>query len=93
LALLAHLSTQRNVIVMLQLIGWITLQYSEGTLCSGRLSDLCGGVLETVTVIRWISFMLSCRSATANLGNVELCVALIKGFPQGVILSALFGSL
>jgi len=45
------------------------------------------------TIIRWISFMLSCRSATASLGNVELCVALLKGFPQGGVLSALFGSL
>jgi len=42
------------------------------------------------TIIRWISFMLSCRSATASPGNVELCVALLKGFPQGGVLSALF---
>jgi len=42
------------------------------------------------TIIYWISFMLSCRSATASLGNVELCVALLKGFPQGGVLSALF---
>jgi len=34
--------------------------------------------------------MLSCRSATASPGNVELCVALLKGFPQGRVLSALF---
>jgi len=34
--------------------------------------------------------MLSCRSATASLGNIEVCVALLKGFPQGGILSALF---
>jgi len=34
--------------------------------------------------------MLSCRSATASLGNVELrVVALLKGFPQGGVLSAL----
>jgi len=31
--------------------------------------------------------MLSCRSATASLGNIELCVALLKGFPQGGVLS------
>jgi len=42
------------------------------------------------TIIHWISFMLSCRSATASLGNVELCVELLKGFPQGGVLSALF---
>jgi len=44
-------------------------------------------------IIHWISFMLSCSSATASLGSVELCVALLEGFPRGGVISALLESL
>ena len=41
------------------------------------------------TIIRWINSMLSSRIAGANSGEMNLEVHLLRGFPQGGVLSAL----
>jgi len=64
----------------------------EGAFNNASLASLLNVMRSkgvVATVIRWIDFMLSNRIARANSGITNLEVCLLKGFPQGGVLSAL----